>query len=204
MSKAVLLQYSLAFCMYRLLAVGLVVGVVGGQAALAQTSEFFAPAFQDSAQQSYQLSLLRAATVELAPLSVFELAPSRAEKLTASYQGNASNHAGALVVNFVLNTPDLPAYVRREIPALWRLVIPADFRRQELPLEFQWEKVPGAESQRGAGPLTEPVISPWIHREERDEQGRMVIEGGVYLDIPVASLQNQRYSGRILILGKEF
>ena len=30
-----------------------------------------------------------------------------------------------------------------------------------------------------------------LHREERDDQGMLIIEGGVFLDIPVDSLKNQ-------------
>jgi hypothetical protein len=190
--------------MYQLHAVLLSGGILGVEIACADSSELYTPAFQNSTQPSHQLSLLNSSIIELTSISVFELSPSRAESVSTSYQGFASTQSGSLVVDMTMTVPDLPVYVRREVPALWRLVMPAGVRQQDLPLEFQWEMVPDVKSQRGAESFVEPLIHPWIHREERDDQGMLIIEGGVFLDIPVDSLQNQTLSGRILILSREF
>lgn len=173
-----------------------------------QATELFQSAMEASAEDSYQLTLLHPTNIELPPVSLSELTGDRFQSVTHFYQGSATASQGRLLVSAPMNIPDLPAFVRREIPFLWRLRAPLGRSITQLPLTLEWESS-GALSATDNGPLNgnhaRPVLRPWIQQQRVDEQGRVIVEGGIYIDFPTKLLQgNTRYQGRVLMTIEEF
>ncbi|MCG8465220.1 MAG: hypothetical protein MI750_10275 [Xanthomonadales bacterium] len=201
MSWAVPFRYSLALGLCRLHAIIFMGGMCWLSTATPQNSELFTPAFQETARSGgYQLTLLNAPIVRLSPISAFELVADRTQTITTGYQGQAIASAGALRVRLPMDIPELPAFIRREIPALWRITVPSNQFSDELPLSLEWEHISDNQAVRGAGPDLAPKVHPWAHTRSLDEQGRLVIEGGVFIDIPVQSLHRNHYTGRVHIV----
>lgn len=177
--------------------------------AVGREGELYQPALSpnslgDAAADSYQLTLLDSSRLSLPAVSVYDLQSSRSQSVDLAYQGQAVLSGGALTVSLPFEAPALPSFVRREIPSLWRVVIPAGQRVHPLPLRFEWEGLPGSAGDAAGSASLQPQLSAWVHSERRDELGRTVVEGGVWLDIPVLQLRHQQYRGRVVVLLEEY